>query len=79
MKETVERQWPEEIEEHLLAVLRAQHRCKETTQPDGGEEKKKRFCGNYYTPQKLHLADKVLNHETVAPWGRARRIKRCRR
>lgn len=40
MKGTVERQWPEEIEEHLLAVVRAQHRCKETTQPDGGKEKK---------------------------------------
>lgn len=33
--------------------------------------KKKRFCGNYYTPQKLHLANKVLNHDTVAPRGRA--------
>lgn len=31
MKETVERQWPEEIEGHLLSVVRAQHICEKTT------------------------------------------------
>lgn len=74
MKETLERQWPEEIEEHLLAV--AGHNTdvkKQHNQMEGEREReKKRFCANYCTPQKLHLANSVLDRETVAPLGGAR-------
>lgn len=70
MKETLERQWPEEMEEHLLAVAGHKHRCKETTQPDGGrEEKKNRFCANYCTPQKSHSANSVPDREAAARRG----------